>query len=88
MTFSEAVKQIADAVGREVAYQPISLAQFHAALSQEAGPEMADLLTGLCREVFDGRNESLADGVQRALGRPPRDFADFVRSTAASGVWS
>ena len=29
----------------------------------------------------------LADGVQRALGRPPREFSDYVRRTAATGVW-
>lgn len=27
-------------------------------------------------------------GVQRALGRAPRDFSDYVRRTAATGVWS
>ncbi len=37
--------------------------------------------------VLDGRNTPLADGVQRALGRPPRDFSDYVRRTAATGVW-
>jgi hypothetical protein len=26
--------------------------------------------------------------VQRALGREPRDFADYAREVAASGVWS
>jgi uncharacterized protein YbjT (DUF2867 family) len=87
MTFDEAVQEIAVAAGREVGYQPVTLEQFHTALTQEAGPEMADLLTELCREVFDGRNESLGDGVQRALGRRPRDFADFVRNAAATGVW-
>jgi hypothetical protein len=38
-------------------------------------------------EALDGRNAYLADGVQRALGRPPRDFADYARATAATGVW-
>jgi hypothetical protein len=28
----------------------------------------------------------LADGVQRALGREPRDFSEFARE-AAAGVW-
>ena len=37
--------------------------------------------------ILDGRNASLADGVQRALGREPRDFADYARETASSGVW-
>jgi hypothetical protein len=29
----------------------------------------------------------LADGVQRALGRQPKDFADYAREAAATGVW-
>jgi hypothetical protein len=41
----------------------------------------------LFNDVLDGRNAHLADGVQRALGRAPRDFADFARDAAASGVW-
>jgi uncharacterized protein YbjT (DUF2867 family) len=88
MTFAEAVKEIAVASNREVTYQSITLEQFHAALTNEAGLEMAELLTELCREVFDGRNESISDGVQRALGRPPRDFADFARAAAAASVWT
>jgi hypothetical protein len=46
------------------------------------------LLTYLFTEVLDGRNAHLADGVQRALGREPKDFADYARDAAASGVWS
>ena len=42
---------------------------------------------GLFTEVLDGHNAWLGDGVQRALGRPPRDFSDYARATAASGVW-
>jgi hypothetical protein len=47
-----------------------------------------DLLTYLFSEVLDGRNARLADGVQRALGREPRDFADYARDAAARGVWT
>ena len=50
--------------------------------------EVIDLLTYLFSEVLDGRNAHLADGVQRALGREPRDFADYARETAAAGVWN
>ena len=39
-------------------------------------------------EVLDGRSSHLGDGVQRALGRPARDFADYARDTAAMGVWN
>jgi hypothetical protein len=27
-------------------------------------------------------------GVEEALGRPPRDFSDFVRNTVAGGTWN
>jgi hypothetical protein len=39
------------------------------------------------REILDGRNARLTDGVQRALGRPATDFADYARAAAATGVW-
>jgi hypothetical protein len=35
-----------------------------------------------------GSKAQLADGVQRALGREPKDFADYAREAAATGVWT
>ena len=40
------------------------------------------------REVLDGRNAQPQDGVRQALGRGPRDFGEYARVTAASGVWA
>jgi hypothetical protein len=37
---------------------------------------------------MDGRNAATTDGVRRALGRDPRDFADYARAAAATGVWN
>jgi uncharacterized protein YbjT (DUF2867 family) len=88
LTFAEAVEEIARATGREIGYVPISLEDFAAAAAAEGVPrEMIDLLTYLFAEVLDGRNAHVADGVQRALGREPRDFSDYARDDAASGVW-
>lgn len=87
LTFTDAAAEIADASGLPVSYVAIDGATFHAALLPVAGPEIAELMTDLCAEVFDGRNERLSDGVQRALGRPPRDFSDYVKAAAARGAW-
>jgi hypothetical protein len=46
---------------------------------------MIELLTYLFSEVVDGRNAATTDGVRQALGRDPRDFADYARSAAATG---
>jgi hypothetical protein len=67
---------------------PVSLEE-HAAEAAEHGvpAEVVELLTYLFAEVVDGRNASTTDGVRRALGREGRDFADYARDTAATGVW-
>ena len=88
LTFAEAVSDIAAAAGRPIAYRTISVDDFTADLRAAAVPEeFVELLTLLFTEVLDGRNASLADGVQKALGRPPRDFRDYVQETAATGIW-
>lgn len=87
LTFADAAAEIAAASGLPVSYVPIDGPTFHAALLPAVGSEIADLMTNLCAEVFDGRNERLSDGVQRALGRPPRDFSDYVKAAAARGAW-
>jgi uncharacterized protein YbjT (DUF2867 family) len=89
LTFAEAAAEITEATGREIRYVPVSLEE-HAAEAAEHGvpAEVVELLTYLFSEVVDGRNANTTDGVQRALGREPRDFRDFARDAAASGVWN
>jgi uncharacterized protein YbjT (DUF2867 family) len=81
LRFDEAVAAIAAAAGREIAFAPVPVDEFAAALRSSGEPEdVVWLTTYLFSEVLDGRNASLADGVQRALGRPPRSFADYARA--------
>ena len=88
LTFEEAVGEIARAAGREVRYVPVSLEEYSSVLAEHDVPvEFVGLLTYLFSEVLDGRNAHLTDGVQRALGREPRDFADYARYAAATEVW-
>ena len=89
ITFPDAIREIAETVGREIRYMPISAEQYASRLAEQNVPaEIISLMDYLFATVLDGRNAHLADGVERALGRGPRDFADYVRETAASGVWS
>jgi uncharacterized protein YbjT (DUF2867 family) len=88
LSFAEAAAEIAEAVGRPVRFVPIALEAFDAALADVGvDPGARALLAYLFGEVLDGRNETLADGVQRALGREPRDFRAFARDAAAAGAW-
>ncbi len=88
LTFAEAVDEIARATGRAIQYVQIPPEAFAAGIAEAGLPEdIAWLLDYLFATVLDGRNASLGDGVQKALGRKPRDFADYARETAASGIW-
>ena len=89
LTMAEVAAEISAAADREVRYAAVSLDQ-HAAEAAEHGvpPEFVEFLTYLFGEVVDGRNASTTDGVRRALGREPRDFGDYERATAATGVWN
>lgn len=88
MTFAQMADALGKAIGRPVHYQPITFEAFHAGLSDIAGDFVADVFTAIARETLDGRNAHLTDGVQRAIGRPPRDFATFARDAAANHAWA
>lgn len=85
--FDEVAAILAEAAGWPVTFAPVSLDEFHAGVAAAAGPEAAELLTAICRETLDGRNARLSDGVARALGREPTDFAEVCRRAAAAGAF-
>lgn len=88
VTFAEATAELTAATGRPVRYQPLTTEQFAAAMTGDGVPvEEAAFVAELFTALFDGRNAATTDGVQRALGRPPREFRDYVHDTARTGVW-
>jgi uncharacterized protein YbjT (DUF2867 family) len=89
LTLAEAAAELSSAVGREVHYVPVTPEEYAAELithgmSEEEAVPIAELIA----DVLDGRNAYLSDGVERALGRSARDFADYARETASTGVWN
>ena len=88
LTFPQAVAEIARATGRDIRYRHVSRDAYEAALATQAPVEFVELFMYLLTEVLDGRNAHVTDGVERALGRPPRDFSAFVRDVAAAGTWT
>jgi uncharacterized protein YbjT (DUF2867 family) len=87
LSFREAVAEIAAAAGRDINFVSVSIDDYAAMLTEYGMPQdFIWLLNHLFTEVLGSKAE-LADGVQRALGRAPKDFADFARETAASGAW-
>lgn len=89
LTFAEAANAIARATGRAIRHVQIPPGTLAAGVAEAGLPkDIAWLLNYLFATVLDGRNARLSDGVRRALGREPCDFAEYARRVAATGVWN
>jgi len=88
LTFASAIEEIAGATGRQIGYRTMTPEAYRAVLLEADVPDnVIELILYLFTTVLDGRNEALADGVQRALRREPREFSEYVQRTAATGIW-
>ena len=87
MSFADMADTLAQAVGRPIQHIPITFEDFHANVAASGDTFVADVFTAIARETLDGRNAHTADGVERALGRKPRDFAEFAQTTMIAGAW-
>ena len=89
LTFAEAITEIGAATGRYLRILEVSADEYETMLKQAQLPEeLVWLIMYLFTTVLDGRNAHLKDGVQRALGRAPRDFGKYARDVAATGAWA
>jgi len=88
MTMADIAADLSDATGREIAYVDVPHDAFIDELKNSGAPkDVVWMLDYLFTTVLDGRNAYLCDGVQRALGRPPKDFANYAHDVAATGAW-
>jgi uncharacterized protein YbjT (DUF2867 family) len=89
MTLDEVVADISRACGRTVKYIPVPHDAFINGLSESGAPkDVVWMLDYLFATVLDGRNAHLTNGVERALGRPPKDFAEYAREVFESDIWT
>lgn len=89
LTFRQAVSEIATASNRPIEYEPVPIDVFIAEMTAYGLPqETTDLLRELFTQVLDGRNSPVMHGISQILGRQPKDFSNYARETAATGIWS
>lgn len=88
MTMADVAADLSEATGRKIDYIDVPHEAFIAEISNSGAPkDVVWILDYLFSTILDGRNAHLTDGVARALGRPPKDFVEYAREIAASGIW-
>jgi uncharacterized protein YbjT (DUF2867 family) len=89
MRFQETVDAMAEASGRNIQYQPISIEAFKEGMKGAGLPDSYVWLFGyLFQEVLGNPgNQDVSTDVERVLGRPATPFEAFAEKAAASGIW-
>lgn len=89
LTLSEVAAELTEAIGQPVDYVSLDPGEHVAEMINFglAEPE-AEALRDLLAVIAHHRSEYVSDGVTEVLGREPRDFSEWVRTTAATGAWN
>ncbi len=89
LTLADIAEELSKATGRTIEYTPVPHDAFVQSVAESGAPQdVLWMLDYLFATVLDGRNAYLTDGVQRALGREPKDFADYAKDVARTGLWN
>ncbi|GAA2800077.1 SDR family NAD(P)-dependent oxidoreductase [Nonomuraea dietziae] len=88
LSFAEAAAVISEVSGRVVLYRPITADAYVSELiaTGESVP-FARLQARLLTWVSQDEGAHISDGVERALGRPPRTFTAYAKQATAEGAW-
>jgi uncharacterized protein YbjT (DUF2867 family) len=90
MTFGEVVYTIAAATGRQISFEAVSIETYGEAMKAAGLPDSyVWLFTYLFREVLgNAQNQEVSHDLERVLGRQAKDFAEYAKETAKTGVWN
>lgn len=79
LSFKQLAEKFSQVLATKVSFEQISLEQFQQNLKQsDVDSGAIEALTYLFTEVLDGRNEFLTDGIDKALGRKPKTFGQYI----------
>lgn len=88
LTFKNVIAEISIVTDRNIKFESLTIDQYIKMLREHQIPEdYLWLINYLFTEVLDGRNSSITNDVEKVLGRKAKDFTDYVKETAATGIW-
>ncbi len=87
-TYDELASELSKTLGRPINHISLSPGDLKSGMLAEGVPEMiCDQMLDLERYFREGRASGITTDIKQVTGREPRRFADYVRETAATGVW-
>jgi uncharacterized protein YbjT (DUF2867 family) len=89
LTFKQATEEISDATGRDIAFTPLTMDEYEKMLREYEVPE-DDIwaIIYVFSEAIVDRNSTVTNDIQKVLGRKAKDFTEYARETASTGIWN
>lgn len=90
LTFEQVVKMMAQGIGKDIQYIPISIEEFKDGMKAAGLPDSYVWLFGyLFKEVLGNPdNQEVSHDVESVLGRRATSFEEYAQKTLATGVWN
>lgn len=89
LSYDELASELTKALGRPIRHLSLSPSDLKAGMLAEGMPEeLADRMLDLERYFREDGASRVTDDVRQVIGREAREYADYIRETAATGVWN
>jgi len=89
LTFEQVIEEISKVTGRDIKFSSITMEEYTKMLKEYQVPEdYIWLINYLFTEVLIDKNSIVTNDIEKVLGRKAKDFAEYARETAATGIWN
>jgi uncharacterized protein YbjT (DUF2867 family) len=89
LTFEQVTAEISKVTGRDIKFESLTMDEYTKMLREyQVLEDYIWLINYLFTEVLDGRNSSVTNDIEKVLGRKAKDFAEYARETATTGIWN
>ena len=89
LTFKQVTEEISKATGRDIQFSSITMDEYTKMLKEYQLPEdYIWLIKYLFTEVLVDRNSSVTNDIEKVLGRKAKDFSEYAKETATTGIWN
>ena len=89
-TFKQVTEEISNVTGRDIVFNSITIEEYEKMLKEYQVPEgVIWLISYLFTEVLLlSSNSVVTNDIQKVLGRKAKDFTEYARETASTGIWN
>lgn len=89
LTFKDVISEISTVTNKKIEFIPITIGEYVEDLKEHGIPDdFVWLIEYLFTEVLGNPEVSqISNDIEKVLRRKPKDFSEYVKETAATGIW-